>query len=129
MVEILEAQYDPDIENAITIVTGYCEGGSIANAFDEDYRFSIPPDHTDPGCPGPPPAGAVPSFHSFRHTAASVAIAAGESAEEVAWQLGHRNSTVTRAVYIQEIKSAERTSRRRARMDAEYAALLETSTG
>jgi hypothetical protein len=42
-------------------------------------------------------------------------------------QLGHRNSTVTRTVYIQEIKSAERTSRRRARMDAEYSALLEAA--
>jgi integrase len=76
----------------------------------------------------PPRPGAVPSFHSFRHTAASVAIAAGESAEEVAWQLGHRNSTVTRAVYIQEIKSAERTSRRRARLDAEYSDLLEMAS-
>lgn len=75
----------------------------------------------------PPPPGAVPSFHSFRHTAASRAIAAGESAEEVAWQLGHRNSTVTRAVYVQEIKSAERTSRRRARMEAEYSGLLEAA--
>lgn len=41
VVEILEAQYDPDIEDAITIVTVYCEGGSIADAFDEGYRFSV----------------------------------------------------------------------------------------
>jgi serine/threonine protein kinase len=41
VVEILEAQYDPDVEDAITIVTVYCEGGSIADAFDENYRFSI----------------------------------------------------------------------------------------
>ncbi|MGH2973877.1 MAG: tyrosine-type recombinase/integrase, partial [Solirubrobacterales bacterium] len=54
------------------------------------------------------PRGAVPNFHSFRHSAASEAIAQGDSAEEVSWQLGHRNSTVTRAVYVQEIKSAER---------------------
>jgi integrase len=60
----------------------------------------------------PPPKGAVPSFHSFRHTAASRAIAAGESAEEVAWQLGHRNSVITRAVYVHEIRSAERATRR-----------------
>ena len=76
----------------------------------------------------PPQPGTVPSFHSFRHTAASVAIAAGESAEEVAWQLGHRNSTVTRAIYIHEIKSAERTSRRRARLDAGYSDLLKRAS-
>jgi integrase len=58
----------------------------------------------------PVPRGMVPSFHSFRHTAASEAIAAGESAEEVSWQLGHKTSPITRAVYVQEIKSAERTA-------------------
>jgi integrase len=72
-----------------------------------------------------PPRGADPSFHSFRHTAASEAIAAGESAEEVSWQLGHKNSVVTRTVYIQEIKSAERAARRRARMEARYGDVLE----
>ncbi len=77
----------------------------------------------------PPPRGAVPSFHSFRHTAASEAIAAGESAEEVAWQLGHRNSVVTRTVYIQEIKSVERADRRRARVETRYGELFETRLG
>ena len=66
----------------------------------------------------------MPSFHSFRHSAASDAIAAGETAEEVSWQLGHRNSVVTRSVYIQEIKSTERTARRRARMQARYGDVL-----
>jgi integrase len=72
------------------------------------------------GRPLPPPAGEVPCFHSFRHTAASRAIASGESAEEVAWQLGHRNSVVTRAVYIQEIKSADRLAHRRQRAEKAY---------
>ena len=67
----------------------------------------------------------MPSFHSFRHTAASRAIAAGESAEEVSWQLGHGNSNVTRAVYLHEIKSAERAVQRRARLQREYGAVLE----
>lgn len=67
------------------------------------------------------------SFHGFRHTAASEAIAVGESAEEVSWQLGHKSSLVTRAVYIQEIKSAERTARRRARMEARHASVLEAA--
>jgi integrase len=74
------------------------------------------------------PRGAVPNFHSFRHSAASEAIAQGDSAEEVSWQLGHRNSTVTRAVYVQEIKSAERKAHRRANMEARYGDLLETAT-
>ena len=57
---------------------------------------------------GPVSRGSVPNFHSFRHTAASTAIAAGDGAEEVSWQLEHRNSNVTRVVYVQEVKSAER---------------------
>jgi integrase len=72
--------------------------------------------------------GTLPTFDSFRHTAASHAIAAGESAEEVSWQLGHRNSVVTRAVYLHELKTAERTARRRQRMEDESARFL-SSTG
>jgi integrase len=72
--------------------------------------------------------GVLPTFHSFRHTAASHAIAAGESAEEVSWQLGHRNSVVTRAVYVHELKTAERTARRRQRMEDQSARFL-SSTG
>ncbi len=70
------------------------------------------------------PRGAVPSFHGFRHTAASVAIADGD-VEEVSWQLGHRSSVVTRAVYRHEVKDAERTARRRAKMEARYGSLLD----
>ena len=75
----------------------------------------------------PAPSGVLPSFHGFRHTAASEAIAAGESAEEVSWQLGHKNSVITRAVYVQEVKSAERTARRRRRMEARYGTMLEAA--
>lgn len=74
-----------------------------------------------------PPKDAAPSFHGFRHSAASEAIAAGESAEEVSWQLGHKSSLVTRAVYVQEIKSAERTAKRRATMAARYGNTLEAA--
>lgn len=73
------------------------------------------------------PKGAAPTFHGFRHSAASEAIAAGESAEEVSWQLGHKSSLVTRAVYVQEIKSAERTAKRRASMAARYGSALEAA--
>lgn len=68
--------------------------------------------------------GSVPQFHSFRHTAASEAIAAGDGVEEVFWQLGHKSSNVTRAVYVHEAKSAERTAHRRARMEARYGSML-----
>lgn len=57
--------------------------------------------------------GELPSFHSFRHNAASNVIAEGDGAEEAAWLLGHKDSTVTRRVYVEEIKSAERSSERR----------------
>ncbi len=75
--------------------------------------------------PVPPPPGTVPCFHSFRHTAASRAIASGESAEEVSWQLGHRNSVVTRSIYIHEIKSADRLARRRRRAEAYYGEIVQ----
>jgi serine/threonine protein kinase len=41
VVRVLEAQWDPDMDKAITFVTVYCEGRCIAKALDEDYRFSI----------------------------------------------------------------------------------------
>ncbi len=70
------------------------------------------------------PRGAVPSFHSFRHNCASHAIAEGDGAEEVSWQLGHKDPTVTRKVYVHEVKSAERSARRRGKMEARYASVL-----
>jgi integrase len=74
------------------------------------------------------PRGAVPNFHGFRHSAASEAIAQGDSAEEISWQLGHRNSTVTRAVYVQEVANAERKARRRANMEARYGDALDAAS-
>ena len=67
--------------------------------------------------------GVVPCFHGYRHTAASEAIAEGD-VEEVSWQLGHKSSVVTRTVYRQEVKSAERTARRRAKMESRYGSVL-----
>ncbi|HEX5374575.1 MAG TPA: site-specific integrase, partial [Solirubrobacterales bacterium] len=78
----------------------------------------------DAGEPVPVPRGAVPCFHSFRHTAASWAIAEGEGAEEISWQLGHKDSTVTRKIYIQEVKSAERSARRREQMEQRYGRIV-----
>jgi integrase len=63
-------------------------------------------------------------MHSFRHTVASRALFAGESADEVAFLLGRRDATVTRVVYIHEISDARRRSLRRSRMVAEYGGVL-----
>ncbi len=94
--------------------------GAMKRATDERDRPTFPVLHED----GPVKRGSVPHFHSFRHTAASEAIAAGDGVEEVSWQLGHKSSNVTRAVYVQEVKSAERTAHRRARMEARYGSML-----
>jgi integrase len=63
-------------------------------------------------------------MHSFRHTVASRALLAGESVDEVAFLLGHRDATVTRTVYVREIADARRRSMRRSRMVAEYQGVL-----
>ena len=63
-------------------------------------------------------------MHSFRHTVASRALLAGESMDEVAFLLGHRDGTVTRTVYVREVADARRRAFRRSRMAAEYAGAL-----
>jgi len=63
-------------------------------------------------------------MHSFRHTVASGALLAGESVDEVAFFLGHRDATVTRVVYIREIADARRRHMRRSRMTAEFGGAL-----
>lgn len=73
------------------------------------------------GAPVPVPRGSLPSMHSFRHTVASRALLAGESVDEVAFLLGHRDGTVTRSVYVREVADARRRAMRRSRMAAEYA--------
>ncbi len=70
------------------------------------------------------PRGVLPSMHSFRHTVASRALLAGESVDEVAFLLGHRDGTVTRTVYVREVADARRRALRRSRMAAEYEGAL-----
>jgi integrase len=69
--------------------------------------------------------GALPSMHSFRHTVASRALLAGESVDEIAFLLGHRDANVTRAVYVRELADARRRTMRRSRMVAEFGDLLQ----
>jgi integrase len=92
----------------------------------EDGRPTFPILHEidSEGKPVAPPPGALPSMHSFRHTVASRALLAGESVDEVAFLLGHRDATVTRTVYAREIADARRRALRRSRMLADYGGAL-----
>jgi integrase len=96
------------------------------DARDDDGNPTFPELHARDaeGRPLPVPRGAVPSMHSFRHTAASRALLAGESVDEIAFLLGHRDANVTRAVYVRELADARRRKMRRSRMIAEYGDLL-----
>ena len=68
-------------------------------------------------------------MHSSRHTVASRALLAGESVDEIAFLLGHRDANVTRAVYVREVADARRRSMRRSRMVAEFGAPLRVALG
>jgi integrase len=96
-------------------------------AMSEDGRPTFPVLHEldRSGKPVIVPHGAVPSMHSFRHTLASRALLAGESVDEVAFLLGHRDANVTRAVYVRELSDARRRTMRRSRMLAEFEELLQ----
>ena len=72
------------------------------------------------GEPVPVAHDDLPSMHSFRHTVASRALLAGESVDEIAFLLGHRDANVTRAVYVREPADARRRSMRRSPMIAEF---------
>jgi integrase len=95
-------------------------------ASDRDGRPTFPVLHAldEHGHSVPVPHGALPSMHSFRHTVASRALLAGESVDEIAFLLGHRDANVTRAVYVRELADARRRTMRRSRMLAEYGDLL-----
>ena len=73
---------------------------------------------------GKPPRGTLPSMHSYRDTVASRTLLAGESVDELAFLLGHRDANVARAVYVREIADARRRAQRRSRMVEEYGTLL-----
>jgi integrase len=89
-----------------------------------DARLDDLEDADDQGRSVPVAQGELPSMHSFRHTVASRALLAGESVDEIASLLGHRDANVTRAVYVRELADNRRRSMRRSRMLAEYGDLL-----
>lgn len=78
----------------------------------------------DEGNPIPVKRGELPSFHSFRHRLASDTVAEGGSAEEAAWLLGHKDATVTQRIYVHEIKSAQRSAKRRRQLERRIGATL-----
>ena len=95
-----------------------------------ERSIARPADVSDPACRRrsrasvPCPAWRRPSMHSFRHTVASRAVLAGESVDEIAFLLGHRDANVTRAVYVRELADARRRTMRRSRIAAEFADVL-----
>ena len=96
------------------------------DAVDDDGRRTFPVLHQidDSGRLAPVPHGELPTMHSFRLTVASRALLAGESVDEVAFLLGHRDANVTRAVYVRELADVRRRSMRRSRMVAEFSDIL-----
>jgi integrase len=100
-----------------------------ATAVDGTPTFPILHQVDTDGKPVEVPRGALPSLHSFRHTVASRALLAGESVDEVAFLLGHRDGTITRTVYVREVADARRRAMRRSRMSADYAGALRAAMG
>ena len=98
------------------------------DAADEQGRPTFPVLHEtdDQGESVQVPQGELPSMHSFRHTVASRALLAGESVDEIAFLLGHRDANVTRAVYVRELADTRRRSMRRSRMVAEFSDILKS---
>jgi integrase len=86
--------------------------------------FPVLNETDEAGRPVPMAHGELPSMHSFRHTVASRALLAGESVDEIAFLLGHRDANVTRAVYVRELADTRRRSMRRSRMLAEFSEIL-----
>jgi integrase len=97
-------------------------------AVDEEGRptFPILHERRSNGRPVAVPQGELPSMHSFRHTVASRALLAGESVDEIAFLLGHRDAKVTRAVNVRELADTRRRTMRRSRMIAEFGDLLDS---
>jgi integrase len=98
-----------------------------ARAVDGRPTFPVLHATSSAGQPIQIPRGGLPSMHSFRHTVASRALLAGESIDEVAFLLGHRDPNVTRAVYLRELSDSRRRTMRRSQMLAAFRAVLSSS--
>jgi integrase len=61
-----------------------------------------------------------PTFHELRHAHASAWIANGGDLVELSARLGHRDPSVTAAVYSHQFETAARSESRRTRLDNIY---------
>jgi len=131
----LAARYCEQTSFVFATGTGHpVQQRNVSRALREAQRRAAGPDGAptfpilheldEPGEPVAVPRGTLPSMHSFRHTVASRALLAGESVDEIAFLLGHRDANVTRAVYVREVADARRRSMRRSRMVAEFGGAL-----
>ena len=111
--------------------------GAIAQAEDELREIWATWDDEDAGDATPPPLSGRLEFNERVRPPAlpnqprqpgdvrtNNRVRRLSSAVPRSWQLGHRNSIVTRAVYVHEIKTSERTARRRQRIEAASAGFL-----
>lgn len=64
----------------------------------------------------------LPTFHSLRHAHASAWIAAGGDLVELSARLGHRDPSITAAIYSHEFEAQARSIDRRTRLDEIYGA-------
>jgi len=64
----------------------------------------------------------LPTFHSLRHAHASAWIAAGGDLVELSARLGHRDPSITAAIYSHEFEAQARSAERRTRLDGIYGA-------
>jgi len=96
------------------------------DAVDDHGRPTFPALHVPAkrGKPAMVAYGELPSMHGFRHTVASRALLAGESVDEIAFLLGHRDANVPASVYVRELPDTRRRSLRRSRMLGEFSEIL-----
>ena len=64
------------------------------------------------------------TFHTLRHTFASILIAQGRDAAFVADQLGHEDPAFTWRTYVHLFRAAEQGRTARQQLDADFAHLL-----
>jgi integrase len=86
-------------------------------AVDSHGEPMFPSAFDENGKPVPRKRANLPTIHGMRHSLASRLVAEGETVDEVAWTLGHKDGRTTRAVYVHELRSAEQRSRRLARAE------------
>lgn len=99
------------------------------NATIERTRYCPACDRDGSACPTCDGTGRVPgvegvTFHTLRHTFASMLIAQGNDAVFVADQMGHGNAGFTLRTYAHLFRAAQQAQQTRDRLEDDYGALL-----